>query len=253
MEATYISEKDWDLIMKPMVSIVLQRSKFSSTFPRAVFYSSGKFQGLGVMHPWHRQELSHLITLCKETMHGTPTGELLQANAEQLRLEMGLPGSFTDGQLHHAAPYLTDSWLKDLLLYLHKYEIKLDDPLPKLLPQRSGDIFLMLSFIDQGYRGQELSILNGCRQCLQVTTLADISSIDGTEIRAPAWNGKHSGTPRHGWPRKPKMTRNNWQLWQDALRPFLRSTRNLQLDKRLGEWLAPPPSEWKWFFSPSEE
>jgi hypothetical protein len=66
---------------------------------REVFYSSSTFQGLGVMHPWHRQELSHLITICKETMHGTPTGELLQTNAEQLRLEMGLPGSFTDAPL----------------------------------------------------------------------------------------------------------------------------------------------------------
>ncbi len=53
MEATYISEKEWNKIMKPMVGVVLQRSKFSRSFPRDVFYSSGKFQGLGVMHPWH--------------------------------------------------------------------------------------------------------------------------------------------------------------------------------------------------------
>ena len=95
-------------------------------------------------------------------MHATPTGELLQANAEQLRLEMGLPGSFTDGPLKLAAPYMTGCWLKDLLLYLDAYQVKLEDPLPKLNPQRTGDVFLMSSFIEQGYRGQELSILNGC-------------------------------------------------------------------------------------------
>jgi hypothetical protein len=174
-------------------------------------------------------------------MHKTPTGELLQAKAKQLRIELGLPGLFTDGPLHHAAPYMTDSLLKDLLLYLHKHKVTLDDPLPKLVPLRSGDIFLMLSFINQGFRGQDLSILNGCRQNLQVTTLADISSTNGTEIRASAWNEKNQGTPRHGWPRKPKMTSNNWRLWQDALRPFLRSNRNLKLDETLDEWLSPPP------------
>ena len=134
MEATYLSEKDWLSIMKPMVGIVLQRSKFAKTFPRDVFYSSKTFQGLGIMHPWHRQEILHLITLCRETMHGSPTGELLQANAEQLRLEMGLPGSFTDAPLDLVAPYLTHSWLKDLLLYLHLHQISLEDPLPKLIP-----------------------------------------------------------------------------------------------------------------------
>jgi hypothetical protein len=30
-----------------------------------------------VMQPWYRQQIVYLITLCKETTIGTPTGELL--------------------------------------------------------------------------------------------------------------------------------------------------------------------------------
>jgi hypothetical protein len=147
MAATYITEKEWTEIMKPLVGIVLQRSKFAKTFPRDVFYSSGTFQGLGVMHPWHRQEISHIITLCQEAQHGTPTGELLQANAEQTRLEIGLPGRFTDAPLPIVSAYMTNSWLHDLLLYLHTYSMSIDDPLPKLDKQRTGDLFLMQVFM----------------------------------------------------------------------------------------------------------
>jgi hypothetical protein len=76
-------------------------------------------------------------------MHCTPTGELpeLQANAKQLHLEMGLPRLLMDAPLKLAAPYLTDSWLKDLILYLHTYNISLDDPLPKLSKKRTTIYF----------------------------------------------------------------------------------------------------------------
>jgi hypothetical protein len=253
MAATYLTEKDWTEIMKPLVGIVLQRSKFVKTFPRDVFYSSGTFQGLGVMHPWHRQEISHIITLCQETQHGTPTGELLQATAEQTRLEIGLPGRFTDAPLPIVSAYMTDSWLHDLLLYLDTYNMSIDDPLPQLDKHRTGDLFLMQVFIDNGHRGHDLRILNGCRQSLCVTTLAEITSITGKEILRHAWNGVSKDTYKQGWPRQPKMTRANWTLWQQALSPLLRTTRNLLLRHPLGEWLRPPPPRWKWFYSPSEE
>jgi hypothetical protein len=160
MEATFLSRKDWEIIMKPMLTIVLQRSRFVGTFPRDLLYSPMKFQGLGVLHPWYRQQIVHLITLCKETFQGSPTGELLTANAAQLRLEMGTPGSFTEARIPVVAEYMTTSWLKDLLQFLHFYHISTEDPLPKLLLKREGDPFLMEFFISGGLRGQELSFLN---------------------------------------------------------------------------------------------
>jgi hypothetical protein len=141
MEATFISKKDWELIMQPMLTIVLQRSRFASTFPRDLLYSPLIFQGLGVFHPWYRQQIVHLLVLCKETFNATPTGELINANAAQLRLGMGTPGSFTDPPIHLLAEYLTTSWLTDLLRFLHKYRISITDPLPQLLPKRKGNQF----------------------------------------------------------------------------------------------------------------
>ena len=109
-------------------------------------------------------------------------------------------------------------------------------------------------FISQGFRGSELSLFNAARQAIEVTTLADICSVDGTSISRWAWEGRADPgrTPGVGWPRKPRLTRGNWAQWQRALLPLLRSARSLTLLQPLGTWLPPPPMEWKWFFSPGE-
>jgi hypothetical protein len=251
MEATCIDKNGWDKIMKPMVGVVLQRSRIAKNLPRDVFYSSYQFQGLSVMHPWYRQQIVHLITLCKETFNGTPTGELLQANAEQLHLEIGLPGLFTDAPMTRVAPYITKCWMKNLLLFLSEFKIQLGDPLPKLIPQRRGDQFLMELFLDQGYGGADLVTLNGCRQVLQATTLADIVSTNGASIMRWAWTGKPGLRRLHenGWPRQPKINKDGWILWQQALLHLLRTARSLKLAHPLGEWLCPPPPTWRWFYS----
>jgi hypothetical protein len=107
MEALCIDKNGWDKIMRSMVGIVLQRSRIARNFPRDIFHSSYQYQGLAVMHPYFRQQIVHLLSLAKEPTNGTPTGELLMANSEQLRLEIGLPGSFTDDPINLVAPYLT--------------------------------------------------------------------------------------------------------------------------------------------------
>ena len=206
------------------------------------------------MHPWYRQQIVHLLVLCKETFNASPTGELLNANAVQLRLEMGMPGSFTDAPIHLVSEYMTTTWLKDLLQFLHKYRIGITDLLPQLTQRREGDLFLMEFFISQGFRGHELELLNAARQVIEATTLSDICSVDGKSISKWAWEGKPNPgkTPEVGWPRiKPRLTRGNWAQWQQVLPPLLQSTRSLNLRQSLGAWLTPPPIEWKWFFSPS--
>jgi hypothetical protein len=57
---------------------------------------------------WHQQQILDLITLCKETVHGSPMGESLSvANTAQLGLEMETPGIFTNVTMELVAPYLS--------------------------------------------------------------------------------------------------------------------------------------------------
>jgi hypothetical protein len=109
MEATYITNIDWEEIMLPVIPIVLQRSCITGTFPRDVFYSPVKYQGLSLMHPWFHQQIMHIITLYKETTARNPTDELLLVNIEQLRFEIGVFGPLTSPLFPCMEPYLTTS------------------------------------------------------------------------------------------------------------------------------------------------
>jgi hypothetical protein len=97
MEASCLTREQWDLVMKPLLGIVLQRCGIASTFPQDLVFTSLQYQGLGVRHPFYQQEIKHSSVLIGETANpSSPTGQLLVGEAEDLRMEIGLPGEFTD-------------------------------------------------------------------------------------------------------------------------------------------------------------
>ena len=76
-----------------------------------------------------------------------------------------------------------------LLSFLGRYKIAVHDSLPRLQLQRKGDIFLMQCFLLTKPSKEELRRLMECREFLQVTTLAEITSAAGDKILLPFWNG----------------------------------------------------------------
>ena len=83
-------------LVAPLLSISLQSSGISQNFPRVMVYTAKQYHGLGILHSWYNQKLKHLQTLIEKIANNTPTGMLLQASAEQLRLEIWLPRIFKD-------------------------------------------------------------------------------------------------------------------------------------------------------------
>jgi hypothetical protein len=97
MEVACLTEVQWDLVMNPFVGNVLQRCGIASAFPRDLLFTSLQYQGLGARHPYYQQEIKHLSVLLRETANpASPTGQLLKGVADDLRLEIGLPGELTD-------------------------------------------------------------------------------------------------------------------------------------------------------------
>ena len=255
MEAICLTREQWEKVMSPLLSIVLQKSGITQVFPRTMIYSSTKYHGLGVLHPWYHQQIKHLQTLIGETANNTPTGKLFQASAEQLRLEIGLPGTFKDVPWDQLTDIITSTWMSKLLSFLGKHKIDVHDPLPQLQLQRKGDIFLMQCFLLTQPSKHELRMLMDCREYLQVTTLADITSAAGDKILLPFWNGttysRKVGVT--GWPRKPPGKKLDWRLWQHTLRPLLRNN-SLFLKQQLvmGKWTQEALLHWKWQYSLSQ-
>eukprot|EP00978_Attheya_sp_CCMP212_P043483 scaffold284906_cov58-Attheya_sp.AAC.1 len=60
------------------------------------------------------------------------------------------------------------------------YDITINDTVPNLLLRCKEDSFLMARFADHGFSGKDLARLNICHLYLQVSTVLDIVSGDGT-------------------------------------------------------------------------
>jgi hypothetical protein len=193
--ATCITEEEWEAILKPLEGTLLQKCGIALSFPRAVLYTSKQFQGLGAKHFWYLQELQHLETLCTETQNpSSPVGLLLSTNAEDLRLEAGCSGSFTDIPWDRQQDVITKFWLSDLMIFCQNEKIGLVDPIPQLRPQRAGDRTLMDAFLATKHPIKILRQATAWRQYLQVTFLSDITTADGTKILPNVW----AGSPIHG-------------------------------------------------------
>ena len=110
-------------------------------------YTAKQYHVLGILHQWYNQQLKHLQTLIGEIANNKPTGMLLQASVEKLRLEIGLPETFKDVPWNQFKKTLTSTWLTDLMFSLGDNDILLYDSLPQLHTQCQRDIFLIQCFL----------------------------------------------------------------------------------------------------------
>ncbi len=256
MAAITLTEKNWEHIMVPILKAGLPRSGIDRSFPRDILYGPTSLQGMGLLHPWYHQEITHLLVCLQQTTIRGTTGQLIAASTEQLRLELGLPGWLTDHAYEVFGALTTASWITTVWQFASRFKIEIRDSEAKLEERRTNDQFLMLAFAKAGFRGPELNKLNICRNFLHSVTLSDISTVNGQSISLAAWQGKRDEScgNEYSWPRvQVTLPKDYWDLWRTALRlSFLPRGSSRLLRERMGRWHR-FPIRWKWFYSPSED
>jgi hypothetical protein len=253
---TCISNDEWDEILQPLTGILLQKCGIASSFPRKILFTSHRLQGLGARHPYYQQELQHLELLCTETQNPvSPVGNLFTCNAEDLRLEAGVSGTFTSIPWERLTDVLTQDYLSDLFGFLRLHKIDLHDPIPLLSPQRVHDLTLMDVFLLGDHPTAVLRQAVAWRQYYQVTYVSDITSADGQLILPDFWHGRSVSrkTSDTRWPRAPPRRSLSVDTWQVLLRPLTRLGPSTTLRRPLGPWFKNPASTWKWLFSSDED
>jgi hypothetical protein len=198
----------------------------------------------------------HLLVCLKQSTIGGITGRQISSSTEQMRLEAGLSGWFTDHAFDTWETLLTDSWIKTVWKFAHRLKLAIHDSEVKLSPHRSNDRFLKEEFASVGYRAQDLAQLNICRMFLHAVTLSDIATVNRVEITLGAWEGCRSLTTgtSFSWPRvQSSLPASYWKTWRRPLwQPSLRSGSSRLLRQILGSWVS-PPTNWEWFYSQSED
>jgi hypothetical protein len=118
--------------MVPILKAGLPRSGIDRLFPRDVLHGPSSLQGMGLLHPWCHQEITHSMVFLQQTMIGGTAGQLITATMEQLRLETGLPGWLMDHDYEVFGELATVSWIKMVWQFASRFKIEIRESEAKL-------------------------------------------------------------------------------------------------------------------------
>ncbi len=259
--AITLTSDQWDDVVRTALTAALNKSGISRMFPRDAVFGPDLFQGMGVIHPFHFQELEHweTILMCGNT--SSTTGGPIQVSLEELRLELGLPGMITEWDYYRFHQCATDCWMKTVWKYGWDHALDLVDQLPQLPLRRDRDQHLMEVFSDYCTDPTELQQLNWCRNFLRAVTVADIATADGKGLRQTAYEGIPSSQRAnlYEFPRQPpSLPKAYWATWQrflseHLLKAYSSSPQGKDLQQPLGAWLTNPRECWHWFYRPNSQ
>ena len=250
MEAIDLSLEDWEGIIKIFISTLLSRSGIVRTFPRDAVFSSERFQGLGLAHPYYTQKIKHINILMGMEGLNNQTKSLLKAAWEECQLESGVVGDLTKGPVD-LINLTTDSWIKSTVIFVIEHDIHVDFPVTKCELQRVNDKSIMEEFHDLNLDLETLHHLNQCRLWLGASTLADISSADGTKPllsnNMDLLIGRYN--KRDNRRRQPKKAHLRWRLWDATIRKCKVKPSSGLWNNSLGEWGEYARGQWKYHYS----
>ena len=218
---------------------------------------------MDIQHPYYQQGIQKIITCIQESAIGSRTGKLIKFNAEEFMLESGIPFSHRTVNWDIIGEYVTPSWFGHLAKFVSAQELDIKDNFHFIKLLRQHDDYIMLQFIEQGYRKKELSILNHMRMSIHAISLSDITTLDGLMVSQNAFLLLSSNSLREGYdwpPSPPKFSNQQKQLWKTAIQAtFVTShpnnnDRKLRPSARLGLWMDKSVQQkWTTFFSQEEE
>ena len=162
---------------------------------------------------------------------------------EAFKVEAGIFGALFDNPIEVSWFNTTNSWIIETYRFCRKHNIVFVEPGQSLLPQCYEDRAIMEVFHTAGYGQEEMLQLNRCRLYYKVTTVSDISDVTGTRLSIQWFTrGLHLYAQRYKWPIQGLPPRQDWELWDNALRNTL-GRGSLTLAVPLGPWLHRPNTQ----------
>ncbi len=255
--ATYMTKKDTDYIMAPILQAALPLCSVQKNLPRKLVYGTLRAQGWDIQDPYAVQLIEHLQALLRHCNRDTPSHDLHIDNMEAVQTHVGSSVPFWELPFEEYGFLAPDGWMKETWRALSETSLSLRGPLKLFLSLRQHDQHLMDIFIAQGYSEDLLLVLQNCRLYLRVTRLSEITSADGTRLEAAPFLGTFH--PRllqqhNKWPAAYKPSRNEWITWQNALKDcfLIPQARHNRLLQPLGPWSTQDDEQWIWWYSPSQ-
>jgi hypothetical protein len=115
-------------------------------------------------------------------------------------------------------PHLDSPWLDSTRTFLAHSRSQIIIPsLPSPKPFRQNDQIIMDMVIRLSLSAGQVKKINYCRLFLQVTSLSEITNLEGKHIDLIAWTGSTRIKSHHDWPRQGRPGSRTWALWRNAI------------------------------------
>ena len=250
LAATTLSEDQLENVISPVLQTALPRAGFARNFPRAAVYGPTALQGLGVTNLYEFQYCRHIQDMVDQTWKGTPPGNLIHLNMDAVKVEAGVYWHLFDNPLEITWFNTTNSWIIETYRFCRQHSILFEEPGVILRPKCLHDEALMSIFVREGYSTERLLALNRCRLYTRVVAVSDLTDGTGTHL-AEKWVRcpRQRANSEYRWPAQGMPTRNDWALWDIALREAI-CKEGLTLKQPLGHWTLSETryrEEWDWF------
>ena len=246
--ALTLSASQWASITTPLIKCGLHTNGVCSTFPKVIREGAHTHMALEFKNMHTIQEIMKLEKYLLFREHPGIVGQLIRLTEELLKIELGLPGDIFQADYTLFHQLATPSWIKSLWKFVFDTKLELSMRTLPLPETKVNDIFLISAFSAQGYCKSKLCTLNICRKYLQVTTLGDITTADGSMILPSIKAGRkpsHSTSTLH-WPQQSSPDALSWKLWRSALRKTFETQGTISQCLRNSQWTSSPPRVFNW-------
>ena len=219
---------------------------------RAILFGPKFLGGCSFFHLYDKQSLFQLQLFLKFWRSpGTEAGRLLRIAVSWAQLYAGVSyGIFENTAV--PLPHLQCKWLLSVRAYLSTIMATLDlDETYVPETQRENDSYIMDHVLRAGLGDAEIERINYCRLYLQVVTVSDIATADGTRIEnSMFWGERDHARLKTKWVKinqECPVDPTSWTAWRNALKRF---SDNKQLNQPLGNWTRKPSElrmDWNFF------
>ena len=246
LPVTTFTEQQGDEIVKQLYWQILPNLGASRNFPKVFRYASYDFYGLELPHPYIEQGIKAVEMVLTYGNSDCLSFKMFRMELEQFQLEVGSGKIFFDLDHTKWAQPITKCWLWYVWEFVSRFKIKVHSKIAVGV-QRVNDKFIM-DIMHTIYTNTEiLRSINRCRQYLEVLTLADITTGDGSKVRENILQVQRLDNERskYKWSIQ-KPSAKDKRTWTDAIRYI---TKNLQISPQLGVWLNDSHKHNSWWYS----
>jgi len=244
----WFTESECSTMQKQSHPAMLRRMGYHRNFPKAVTYGPPGLGGLGLYHLYDIQGMGQLQFFLKfwRSPH-TQQGKLLRITLHWAQYSVG---TSTPILLHpqQKLPHLASKWITSLRNYLAAIEATIEVDSPGVAPLlREHDSHIMDHAL-QHYGPAAVKRISLCCRYMNVQTVSDIATADGSSIDTNFLQGKDFRAPLGVRIHQKRPGTAAWKAWGILCRKLANGKNNI-LVQPLGSWICKPQQlRHKWPF-----